>query len=527
MNRTYNRPIYSFGGVLGSAAGGAASGAKYGPWGAVIGGTLGTVGGILKQGAQDKAILADKIAREQANTKARELSNLYKDQATIASSDVYGISDYSFFARGGEINPNSYEVENDEVVQGEDVTLEGQQKLSSDMMLAKGATHENGGIEGVGGERVFSDRIKVDSPIRDLLNSLNVGKVKGKTYAEVAEELGKKKGKFEKKLKSNNTPSINTANKMLDRIDGGLDLLFDFQEEGKTQDNEPQEFAWGGDLYTNPYQSLNPALIPNPVSTQANPIYAIGAVNPPTQLTPVGINPSTNISVPSSVPALATPPINANVSRKGNGFDVGSFLRENAGQLANLGNYLGNASDINAMNVSVDRNLYSAPTYNYTDRSGTARQEIGRAVRQGLNSLESSSNTVNAANAGAIVSRAMDATNDISNQENRSRDAYNENFNERVFRTNMANVDITNQASDDRRDLANSKIQAHQQNRTAFTQGIIANLDNQERRETDKTRMALSALINDNNGVLTRLASKYNTDINGLIKLVANNRLLQ
>lgn len=529
MNRkSYNIPTYSFGGVLSGGASGAVAGAKYGPWGAVAGGALGTIGGIFKQKAQEDAINAQKLKQIQDSNTQRELTNRYKDQSTIASYGMYGTSDYSFFAKGGLINPNSYEVENNEVVQGEDVTLEGQQKLSSDMTLAKGATHENGGVDGVGGERVFSDRIPVDSSIRDLISSLNIGKVKGKTYADVAKSLGDKKGKFEKKLTSNQNPSINTANRMLDRIDGSLDILFDFQEESKnnSQENQPEEFAWGGTLgYNNPYE-LNPMINPNAVSTPNRPIYTDG-VSALDGMIPSGVNANLNFSTPQVLDANISASVPATEKTTGGGFDAGSLLKNNAGQIANLANYLGNENSIDSLNTTVNRNLYTAPTYNYRDRSGTPRQEIGRAVRQGINSLESSSATVNAANAGAIVTRAMDATNDISANENQRRDAYDENFNDRAFRTNMANVDIINKASDDKRDLENGQTQARQQNRTSFTQGVIANLDNRERRETDKTKMALSALVNDNNGVLTRLSSKYNTDINGLIKLISNNRLVR
>jgi hypothetical protein len=120
------------------------------------------------------------------------------------------------FALGGMPEPE-YEVEEGEMVQGQP-TLEQGQQVASDMYSVGGERHENGGTEGAGGERVFSDRLKTANK---------------KTYAEEAKELAKQKAKFEEKIPSTNEAVSNTGHRMSERIDMKLDNLFNEQEMKK------------------------------------------------------------------------------------------------------------------------------------------------------------------------------------------------------------------------------------------------------------------------------------------------------
>lgn len=153
------------------------------------------------------------------------------------------------FALGGN-TPAEYEVEKDEVVQGNDTQLEEGKELASDIQHVGGNTHENGGTEGAGGERVFSDRLKLSQEFVDLLKSQGVKGVKANsTYAEIAKSLGNKKGKFEKKLENGLPDSHKTATVMLDRINKNLDSVFQIQEVTKQIDEENKyKKAYGGYL---------------------------------------------------------------------------------------------------------------------------------------------------------------------------------------------------------------------------------------------------------------------------------------
>lgn len=133
-------------------------------------------------------------------------------------------------------------------------------KLASDVTLANGPSHEQGGItlasqgtpyaeieggEVLNHERVFSDRNGID----------------GKTYAEHAEKLGKDKGKLEKLAKSTNYRDENTAERGTKNIDNKLDNLFQIQELEKVQNKgipynpeEPQLKGYQG-IQGNPYDA--------------------------------------------------------------------------------------------------------------------------------------------------------------------------------------------------------------------------------------------------------------------------------
>ena len=151
-------------------------------------------------------------------------------------------------AVGGVTTPE-YEVENKEVIQGNDTQLEGQENLASDMTLAKGATHENGGIEGKGGERVFSDRLPISLNLHSLLSEKGYKFKPNATYAEVTTKLGRHKGKFEDKAKSTNGLVNDTGKMMLQKINGLTDAAFEDQENSKDMAQQSKIYkALGGSL---------------------------------------------------------------------------------------------------------------------------------------------------------------------------------------------------------------------------------------------------------------------------------------
>lgn len=522
MKRKYNiNKSYALGGALSGSTTGATAGAKLGsfagPVGTGIGAVAGGVLGAITGNAAEDAKLAE-IARAKAREKRLDTLNFENNnRATLSAYNIFGEDNFNFYAKGGVINmPADYEVEGNEVVQGNDVTLQNQESLASDMTKAVGPSHENGGVAGQGGERVFSDRLPVSSFIREILNSSGIGKVKGNSYAEVAENISRKKGKYERKLASNFNPAIKTADKMIGKIDNSLDLLFDLQEsENKKTNSNPKKFPDGGYLpsYLQPRQdSIYP-----PYQAGYVPTNILGDYSNPTG---AAITNATNITngilasptVPKAV--TGTPSVNTTANLDSptpveGGNSIVDSITDNLGQIANFTNFLTNKGAINNMRTDVDRTLISAPAYNYRDRSGTQRREVGRAVRQGIRSLESSSRSVNAANVGNLISRGLEATNDISFNEANRRDEYDRSYNNMILGVQGQNANIINNANDLSRDLYNQKYSfAPQQNTTAFLQGVIANADNQQRTRMDRNRMNLSFLMNNQNGVITRAAER-------------------
>lgn len=120
-------------------------------------------------------------------------------------------------------NPQ-YEAEGQEVVQGQPIAFNGQvQQNASDMATLKGPSHSNGGMKMSGGDRVFSDSIKMPNMKH--------------TFANHADKLGKMKGKYEKQLdkSKNDKLSVKTAMMNIANIDKQIDDLFNTQEQLKQE----------------------------------------------------------------------------------------------------------------------------------------------------------------------------------------------------------------------------------------------------------------------------------------------------
>lgn len=167
-------------------------------------------------------------------------------------------------ALGGNIQPE-YEVEGEEVVQGQDTNLENQEDLASDMTKAIGPSHEGGGVQGEGGERVFSDRLNASDSLIAALSALKMRVPKNATYATVAEKLGRYKSKFEDKLESHNSLQLRTGKVMVERIDSAIEATFQDQEMTKemTSLNE-RVMKYGGTIPMFPTGGRIPIKVTDP-----------------------------------------------------------------------------------------------------------------------------------------------------------------------------------------------------------------------------------------------------------------------
>ncbi len=170
------------------------------------------------------------------------------------------------FARGGRV-PGSYEVEADEVVQGAPQLEDGYQ-IASDLHVVGGDKHEDGGTAGVGGERVFSDRLTLPGS--------------KKTFADEATRIGKQKGKLEKKNGGDRWQQA-TYDRSAAHFDKTLDDLFTIQESLKTPQlgvGSEASFAGGGPLNyagwdptgaADPYAMMRPVQTPWSFQPSNNP----------------------------------------------------------------------------------------------------------------------------------------------------------------------------------------------------------------------------------------------------------------
>lgn len=465
------------GGIAGGVLKGVGAGAAAGLPGMVIGGLTGLVGGIFGNAQKKKEEEAKKLQME--NYQKSYLENT--SRTNLAGYDTYGVNK-SFYAKGGLIE-GDYEVEKGEVIQGNPVLEEGQE-LSSDMFLVGGNSHEQGGTEGMGGERVFSDRLHLDKDTIAAFKTLDIKLPSNSTYAKAAEIIGKRKGKAEEKLDSKIAPSIRTGKRMMEDHDNALDVLFNIQEITKPMKREVRSYSGGGNLPKINSGLINPKALGSPKINLGNVV----------------------------TPEMATPPING---RDSNG--IGNWLKNNEGQLINAASYVTNLNSINKLDTTIKRNYLPTPKYNYVDRTGAVKNDNLNAYKSTLGALESTSQGVNASNAGALYGRMLEANSMINNQENARRDNYDDNYGNRVDRTTMINNNTFAEVSDTERDMGNEKnVALPMQARNAFLQGYAGNTAMSQKTNLDKQRMLLSAYLNDSNGVMSRLKG---ADINRIKEL--------
>lgn len=172
----------------------------------------------------------------------------YKGSLSKGNSTMYyrkggSLRDYE---RGGKVTKapamgSSYEVEGEEVVEGGNPLITGGKGEMSEegagMFSINGPQHEEGGVEATGGERVFSDKLKIPGT--------------KKTYAEAAKEIGRNSGQKSMEKKLNKKPYDPILKKSLSRVnkrnEAQKDALFNIQEASKEAETDNQEMAQGGE----------------------------------------------------------------------------------------------------------------------------------------------------------------------------------------------------------------------------------------------------------------------------------------
>lgn len=222
------------------------------PLKALTGGATFGKGYVNNLEAQGQAAYAEeqaRIATEQESERQKEYNErMNYSKAYNLVNPVTGREGASIYAKGGELNSNRYSSPNGDLV-----------PLANNTTKAIGNTHEQGGIELqsnskpiaeiedqeiIDGTKVYSDRLKFKPGI---------------TYAKQAENLGRKKGKYEEMLESKDYREKNTANRMLANINTDLDNLFEEQETKKPKDQPVSFGAYGVNLYKPVKRELTPS----------------------------------------------------------------------------------------------------------------------------------------------------------------------------------------------------------------------------------------------------------------------------
>lgn len=384
-------------------------------------------------------------------------------------------------ADGGSVDAD-YEVEGNEVVQGTDTNLENQQDLASDMTKAIGASHEEGGVKGEGGERVFSDRLAITPRFHSTLSAKGFKFKQDSTYAEIAEKLGKKKGLYEEKSKSPNSTTNVTGKLMLDKIDSLIDSTFEDQENMKNYTKGVSKFAKGGRLPKyptggNPYDPFNE---PDKYSEYENSNKSILSTDYTGNFEPRTTNVEPQVSTPT------TSKFSKFVSKVG----------ENPEQIANAAVYLNNRNNISKFKTNINRttarpNYVSAP--NFLNKNLADLDRTGRSLNIAID-RNSSNYQDSFSRRGSIASKIIEGKNNAyKNQANIDAEIGNTNaeISNRYNRDRAENINVD---YIDKYQGENAKLTNENNATNSLLTGVMGNIASKRAYEVDKTKMAIAGM---------------------------------
>jgi hypothetical protein len=410
-------------GALSGVASGAGLGTMIAPGiGTAIGAGLGAIWGGATTGMENDENLK---ALAESNKK---YSNSMFDNAKQTQKNLVAQGFNSqgttgmMYKKGGNVIKPQYEVEQGEVIQGNNVELEAGHQLASDIHKVDGKKHEQGGVNGKGGEIVNSDSIVIGD---DFANSLKQYKYNFKptdTVAQVAEKLGKDKGKYEKNLNSKDALTVKTANVMIKRIDELSNANFENQENIKRIQEEGenmQAYKKGGNL----------------------PMYKKGVDIPIEQLLNTGVtaanylnadNQGTNIKRQTATPNYIKAPNNLSFEKQNINNEIANTktdmirksgnINETSARLANLtaaGLEATNKAVVNQNNLDLQTNNMNIGIGNdYKNRVAENANADAIDMLQGKNAiLTNKQNAINTGLAGFIHNRTTQEAYDIEKQK--------------------------------------------------------------------------------------------------------------
>jgi len=221
------------GGILSGAGTGFTAGSAFGPIGMAIGAAGGAIIGGITSGIQGTRRNIE-FAKEKKAEKEREaeLNEAYSKSALNIYPTSGVKSAQYYYAMGG--------IKNKYCMGGKrKLALGGQvpggqvQPIASNVAVAQGATHEQGGMDVQPGMEVEGGEVLAETPNTIDVYSDRLEVSKGMTFAAKAAEYGAKKARYESQLDSPSMYVKNTAKREVQKMDLALQELLARQEEMK------------------------------------------------------------------------------------------------------------------------------------------------------------------------------------------------------------------------------------------------------------------------------------------------------
>lgn len=504
LNKDNSRGLNIASGTLKGAGQGAALGSVIPGVGTLIGGAVGAVvGGVT-------SAINDKKQREQVEMQNQAKLNQIKNNEMLRSEAIMqhyyanvGTGNSYYMAQGGQ-PAEQYEAEKGEVILGNANVEEGKQ-IASNMQVVKGKTHENGGTMVTGGDFVFSNRIIIGEDLAKAVISFGINVDSKTTFAETAQLIGEIKGKNEKKGDTKSYVVGTTSKLNIQKLDALTQMLIMAQEQYK----ENGAFAYGGytkmqgggkvpsyiaDGTIEPF-NLDYKTVGNPFQYVTTDPYTVKdkSFDPYAKKTFQGLD-IKPISIKSTVKPATTSQkpfqsqIPKDIKLDINNKSLGN-LSQYADYLPTIVQYFANRAAINKMKTNVPTYLNNNPAYLYVDRTGLALQDVDNTVNNTIKSIDASGGTQS--DKALVASKAMEAKNNIRNQENSVRDRYNQQYAYNVYQNQVANNANMQQAERMRIDNENQITQQKAQANNTLLTDIQKVRAEQNRENLDNLRMMM------------------------------------
>jgi hypothetical protein len=421
----------------------------------------------------------------------------YWDKDTFIKLD--GTNNPIKFNRGGTILKRyaeggftpQYEVEKDEIVEGEDVQLSNGKSLTKDLHKATDYTHEDynantgtTGVLGSGGNRVFSNRSKLSNEAISILSMFKLKVNTNTTHAKAMEEIAKKEIKVAKLDGSTNFRTQNTADALMSRYKGMREVVFNDQEIQK----EPlPQFKMGGTIkkkLPRYYKgaSFEPVSIKFPetapkIYPKIDPIGGVQNFNP-YNFSGNNYNESEfvttptvdNISIRKDYAKTGNSAIDTNPTAPVNNMQN---LSDYSGTIANTLGLIANTQQVNKLKTSFKPKFVSAPNRYYYSAAPLAMYNNSVAARNTMTALNRYS--PNSSNIFGTLGSQLEANNQIAVNENNNRNQFNNQVAEDRYKTNAVNTELENQSEMLKFDNENQKIALKNAAMQSYVQGEMQN----------------------------------------------------
>lgn len=516
---------------LSGAGSGAATGATLGTIFPGVGNVLGAAGGFLgggllgilgankKKDAEQQEEEDYKNQQELAERRFKENEANLEYQKSLGVLNQYpseGVSNVNYYGKiykyGGNLgkrrmlrramyggNPE-YLAEDAEVVDFDPTnppTVHSNGKVnqvSSDMVELDGDSHSDpsGGIAMSGGERIYSDRIAPSPLGKEFLKSYRINS--NGTYAEVAKRIGNKIAKQEKDLSSDDRFESTRAQKMKEKLDLAKEILFADQEATKPETEMPT-FRYGGKL---PKYKNGIDLMKKVGSNLVNYGESRFGQYDPNYLKP-DVASTLNKDGKSGISFSDGSTQKPSFLNK-----VGGFLKDNADMIATGAGFIANEALINKIPLTQKTRMYSPIYMDYTRRDGLQQANVASSARQGLRSINAGSTQTRNAVVGDVVSRAMNASNEVADQENRRRDSIIQSNVQIGNQAGLYNTEMTNRTYGDYQQNRMLQLGEKMKNRNNLITGILGNLEGRMLRDRDAEIMKLIAERDKERGIIGR-----------------------